>query len=517
MISEQHLDSLLNRLSENLKALQSTYSEFTSNCSFIDQKSLELRSEISDKQKDIQNLVLNIKQALTLDSNIVQAAKESFIKLSLKLKTLPKSQNLENIFKELNLASKHLLKLEHSSLACVEQRLDDLLDLIMKKRDLNLLYTKKLESQIILNESKNNSTDLKKSGKEKFCSRCETVFEESRTILNKMNQLVHKINSQAKMIPLAESSNLSKSYSVQTSPSNTKLNENLQNELRKLRHKVRQYEEKEFFSLRTESNLNLSMEGMSKLNEKIEELENSLVEKEFRIECLLKTAEQNAVEKKKTFELVAGLKRQLEEKILHQDSQIKKIEDKYLSQIQSLKSRISKQAQLEKQNQSLTTENSKLKSDSALLKKELNDSKAKLSQTLLQLQKNSHISNLLASKDEEINNLENELSTLSSKTKELQSEYEITKDCLQLTESELAETKKNLLNLFSEYDLLKNSKIADKSSGMISDIAQINQNLEGLNDAKQIKDYLEQVQELQSIVNDLTEELTFYQAKAEEQ
>ena len=521
MLSEQYLDSLLSRLSDNLKALQNTYSEFTSNYSFTDQKTLKMRSELSDKYKDIQNLALNIKQSLTLDQDIIRSTKESFIKLTFKLKPLTKSSGLENILKELNLASKHLFKLEQSSLVVLEQRFDELLGLIEEKRKLDLLYIKKLESQIFLNESKNNtnSIDTKQNiySKEKSCSGCQTVFLESRIILNKMNQLVQKINYQAKAIPLSESASLSKSYSVRNSPSNIKLNENLENELKKLRLRVRKYEQKEHYSLKTESNLNLSMEGMVKMSEKIEELENALEDRELKIKKLSKLVEDSGQERKKTYDSVAGLKMQLEQRIIEQDLQIKNLEDKYLGQINSLSNKISNHPQAEKASKNLKQEIVSLKLAYENLKKAYNDSEFKLKQKSLQLEKNSHISDLLLGKDTEISKLENEALQLTQQLKELDIEYHRTQDTLKLTETELSEAKQNLSSLFSEYDILKNSKPIKKSIDLASQVLQAEPLIKSFDYLGEIKQCTEQIHELQSIINDLTEELTFYQAKSEEQ
>lgn len=521
MLSEQYLDSLLTRLSDNLKALQSTYSEFTLNYSFLDQKTLELRSEISNKYKDIQNLALNIKESLTLDQSLIRPTKESFIKLTLKLKSLPKTSNIENILKELNLASKHLFKLEQSSLVCIDQRFDELLGLILDKRKLDSLYVKKLESQIFVNGSKNtsNSSDTRQNSylKEKSCSGCQTVLLESRVILNKMNQLVQKINYQVKMIPLSESANISKSYSVQNSPRNIKLNENLENEVKKLRLRVRKYEQREQYSLKTESNLNLSMEGMTKMSQKIEELENALENKEQRINELSKLVADLGKERKKTFESVAGLKMQLEQKIIEQDLQIKNLEDKYLEQINSLNYKILNQAQIEKANQNLNKEIINLKSAYENLKKAYNDSEFKLREKTLQLEKNSHISILLSGKDTEISKLESEVLQLTQHLKELDIEYQRTQDTQKMTETELSEAKQNLSSLFSEYDMLKNSKQIKRSFDLASQVLQTEPLIKSSNYSGEIKDYTEHFQELQSIINDLTEELTFYQAKSEEQ
>jgi hypothetical protein len=528
MLSEKHLDSLVLKLSDNLKALQSTCSEFSSKCS--SNKNYEDYPDSAEKFKEIQNFIINLKQSLRLCPDIISAAKESFMKLRITIKDFPACRKVETVQQQLTETARHLINLEQSHIASIDYRLDELLEMCLNKQRFDMVYIKKLEDQIYLKEQKGSPKHFafKKVGNEvsaRGCTRCAQVSEEVQSITSKMQKMMGNFHSTVKTLNLSPPASSSSSLSM-SSPhdreKNLKKLSSLQLEIKRLRLRVKDLEEKELQSIQTMSNLTSSLEEASKFQIKVEESQEKLKEKDLKIKKLLKIVEELSDQKKKMFESAAMLKEQLEIKVTEQDEQIKNLEEENISQIQTLKQKLLKNAEVEKINKDLQKEVAKLRNDYEVAIKNLQENETKLLQKSLQVEKSSHLSNFLSEKDLQIKSLEEKNDCLQNRVNEKDLENENLAKSLLSTKKALEEARKNLTNLFNEYDLLKNTskqEIDALKSSVKSPRSSFSHSL-SREKSKEIDSmnnfYISQINDLQNSLTEQKDDLNILHGKIEE-
>lgn len=509
MLTDKNLDTLVSKLSENLRALQSTCSEFKERSSFGVN---EVQTEFSPRFKEIETFVINLKNTLTLSPDIIQNTKNSCVKLRLMLKEFPNIQKIDLIQKQLTEAARHLINLELSHLTSIDYKLDQLLELIINKEKFDQVYIRNLEKKLcgkeIVLSPKSNS--LKKTSSVTSCSNCVKLSEEFQLITEKMQNLMNKIQISINSF----NPNLS---SEAKSHKEKKKIEVLNSQIKRLHSKIQEYEEKEMQSLKSISNLSNSIEEVGKLESKLEESQEKLAEKDSKMHQLIKIIEELNKEKKKIYESAAGLKEQLEKKVSEQDDQIRNLEDDYISQIKSLRQKLLRYGEMEKTNKYLQKEVNSLKQSYETAIKNLQENETKLIQKSLQVERSGHLSNFISEKDLLIKSLEQNLESLKLQLQEKEKSIQDLTQNLSSNQKSLEANKSNLENLFSEYDLLKNSskQEIDSLKLQLSPRSSISKEKSRELDSISVH-YLSQINELQQLISEQKEDLNILNSKIDE-
>ncbi|OMJ84163.1 hypothetical protein SteCoe_14789 [Stentor coeruleus] len=556
MINAKTIDKLLEKLSCNLEILQGTYRDFTSKCDDADKKNYSFRDSISRKPDFIQESILDLKESLTIDSKIFIELKGSLEILENNCReSLGLVKISDQFLKTVQRSLVYLTKLFQSNFINIEQRFDELLETIqdmLNKNKLSLSSTRNFEAELSLvkNLSYGDLKPLNKrwsisdlqSPQSPKCSNCQKVYNETKTIVNKTDSVVKKINTHVFEWPKEET--LEKSHHRRTSfPSDynyelstaTEKNlsvknvENLKREIDTLKIRLRNSEnnnKNNFYKLENDS---LHIEANCK-NAQIAHLELELHQKVFKIQELKMLLENLNHQKKNSQSFSLELKLNLENHINNLNIKIKKLEFECIENTQTIakKVEIIEILNEEKTNYRIRCERLeekclKLQEFNTRSFEKMKNAKEKITEINKNVESNEKLIEMLGEKDME---LRKNIEISSLKEKHLQEkiqELQQIKISYEKTKELLEEVKEKNVVLNKEYQGYKKSIeekcriLNDENKQMISLLSKSNEKEKTANlQEEQKKVFNEKTIVLEAKVSELNSQIEILQEKNEE-
>lgn len=498
-MTEKYIDSLMNELSDKLRTLQGSYSQFAEKC----EKSEVISNEIQESTGFLQGFK-GFKQKFMESLSIVDKNKKVLAKSIGKLRAYGQGSGIKKVLEEFETVFEGLEKVE-SSLFTIDN------DMLGLERSLKLKIQKdseliqRLESQI-KKLKRAQSLDNWQESPVLTSRNLELPNQyheelEFRSIIEKMTGETDRINYSSTLF----SDGCNKVYIDSKEFTNKKILSSLESEIRKLRNSVRVLEEKEIHHIEYRSKYESCQYELMEFMNKVEGLERIMLEKDLKIDQLLKGIEESQQERKKNSEFLKKFKEGSERKNEEQEMIIKKIRERKTEQkllIQNLNS----QLEIKKQEtQEALKENRRIKNSLDYCMSQMKDLESKYKQKIDQVEKDSELSQQLLRSEEEKNKALEDLAQVICQVKLKSAECESLENSLKSSKSELEKTKSGLNSLLLEYETLKSSSISNE----ITDSLQLK--LEETQSLSQ--EYYSQLSSLQSSCDTMNQTLTLLNKK----
>jgi hypothetical protein len=355
-MTEKQIESLLGQLSDKLKALQGTYSDFAEKCEKPDAD-----FDQTNEKPDFFHVFAEVKAEMNVSLKVLVENKKYLLLKLEKFKGFgqtpvvkvldefrPVVKGLEAAEKAINLLFEDLVKLEKSVKIKIQQDSESIQRL--KNQCQANRRTQSLDNWDQSPVLTSRTIDLRSQHHE------ET---ECRLILEKMSSVTDRVHYKTDLFEFRQNKDLVKSQGSD----NNKLVRNLESEINRLRSNIRALEENEIRSFEYRTKYESCQFELSELLNKIEFLERTLTEKEFKSRQLFKTIEESHKERKKNFESFNKCREEFEFKLDEQDLLIKELTEEKNEQYLLIRTINHQLETLEKEKNDLAFENERVKNN----------------------------------------------------------------------------------------------------------------------------------------------------------
>lgn len=438
MIRNLDVEDLLGRLTDNIKGLESKYQNFSDKCAGKIESNAFLHELIGDKYEETTRCITFLKQYFVSGENIKSLMRKS-----------------TGNFSETHWETINSLKTRETS-SGVEVKFDNLLEMVICARKLSLQYERSLENQIFALKSRDfNPKKDQTTQANGYCGECEKVREDSKSIVGKMNELVGKINLQVREMHFPEADDLSGKTTAVDWPANTKIINELKQEIRTLKEKIREYAEEKVKNMIS----NAKFQGETHTNiSKIQKLEEMLHEKKKEVERLDKIIENYAVEKANQTDSICSLQKDFQVKLQKKEAKICKLENEKKSQFQVICEKANENGLVESEFQELFTSYSLVKDALIRANSELRNSEERFSKLEKCLKEMEKFKIIVSEKENELESLKDSFKKQSKGLTEMEKVNKNLKESYELIVKSLKENAKKLEEQFTVHENFKNER-----------------------------------------------------------
>ena len=504
-MTEKQIESLLGQLSDKLKALKGTYSDFAEKCEKPGRDSIQ----ISEKP-DFFGVFTGFKEELNGNLRVLGESKKGLLRKMEKVKGFGQGSVMEKVFEEFGMVVKTLENLEKNTNFLSSDLLELEKSLKAKlQEDSESIQTLKAQCQAHRKTQSLDYWDQSPVLTNRHLELNTQYYEETECqhILEKMNSVTERIHYKADLLETRPNKDLFRTQGPDNSKN--KLVHNLESELNRLRNTIRALEEKEIRSFEYRAKYESAQFELTELLNKVEFLERTLTEKEFKSRQLLKALEESQKERKRSFESFSKCREEFEFQLEEQDLLIKKLTEGENEQRVLVKTLSHQLGVLNKEKNELEAENQRLCEDLGACGRRLKERGLELSQRVGQLGDDSEVGQCLGQCEAEKEEIRAQLDRVKDQFKSRSAEVESLKSSLKLSKAHLNEAKSNLNSLFLEYEALKS---VSSTNGASSSLQTKLEETETLN-----LEYHGQLTSLQSSFYTLQQSFNMLESKSAEQ